>query len=156
MLYKWIKPKIWLRIIKLIVLAVYVALVSTWSSRRHKTYRKRVTPFDFWLKGYFLLFLYKLFLIRPLYFLYIVGSEFFRKEFIFNNYIIVNCKRHPGIATLLNGIIFLAWVCEKVKTNIKIVYPRDMTRKIFQNETLVNITNDSEQIPNHPYIGYLC
>ena len=159
---KWIRTKIlYLRFIKLCMLAIYAVLVSTWHSRFHKTYvyRVKLSSSDFWLRGYFLLFLFKLVVIRPLYFLRVFHRDFFNKNFTKHDWIIADFGGFPdSISTIFGGIVFLAWVCEKMKINIKLVRTSCVILEQFENNTLINTTNAPQLKSNFPYkpfiVGY--
>ncbi len=149
---KWIRTKmLYLRFIKLCALAIYAACVATWHSRFHKTYRYRVTTpaSDFWLKGYFLLFLPKLLVVRPYYFFRHFYCIFFNKNFIQHNWVIVDFRQLPNnIAPIIGGIVTLAWVCEKMKINIEIMRSSCVIWEQFENNTLINTPNMPQPISN--------
>ena len=150
-----------LRFIKLCMLAIYTVLVSTWHSRFHKTYMYRVktSSSDFWLRGYFLLFLFKLSVIRPLHFFRHFYRNFFNKNFTRHDWIIADFGIFPNnLSAIFGGIVFLAWVCEKMKINIELARSSCVIWEQFENNTLINTTNAPQLKSNFPYkpfiVGY--
>ena len=135
-----------LRFIKLCMLFIYAILMSTWYSRFYKTYRTEVSPFDFWLKGYFLLFLFKFLVVRPLFFLRALYRSLFNKNVIFSKNLAVDCSHLYPLGSLLTGIAFLAWFCEKMRINIKFTYST-YVMPYFENDTL-NLGNKSNTNPD--------
>ena len=124
-----------LRFIKLCMMFIYAALISTWYSRFYKTYRIDISPSDFWLKGYFLLFLFKFLVVRPLFFLRALYRSLFNKGIISGKDLAVDCSRHYPLGPLFTGVVFLAWFCEKMSINIKLTYSTNIM-PYFENDTL--------------------
>ena len=111
-----------------------------------------MTPSNFWLKGYFCLFLVKLLFIRPLFFIRRFHSTFFNEDFIFGDWVIVDCRIFPNnIGEFLDAIVFLIWFCEKMKINIQIMHSPGRIQEQFENDTLINMTYEQKQIPNLSY-----
>ena len=119
-------------------------------------YRVKIPSSDFWLKGYFLLFLLRLVVIRPLHFIRNFYRNFFNKNFIRHDWIIVDFSRFPNnISAIFGGIVFLAWVCEKMKINIKLIRASSVIWEQFESNTLINAANVTQQtsnFPNKPFI----
>ena len=150
-MHRWVEVKmLCLRVIKLCALIVYAILISTWYSRFYKTYRTGVSPFDFWLKGYFLLFLFKFLVVRPLFFLRAFYRSFFNKSFLLGKNFIVDCRRPYSFGQLLTGIVALGWFCEKMNTNIKVERSTNMVWQYFENDVL-NFRDEPDTKPDSYY-----
>ncbi len=128
-------------IIKVCLLFVYAVLISTWYSRFYKTYRTGLSSSDFWVKGYFLIFLFKFLIVRPMFFLRALYRSLFTKSVIFGKDLAVDCSHHYPLGTLLTGIVFLAWFGEKMCINIKFEHSTNIISKHFENDVL-NFRNE--------------
>ena len=134
------------RIIKLCVLFIYAVLAATWYSRFHVTYLyiAKTSPFDFWLKGYFLLFLFKFLVVRPLYFIPHFYTEFFKKGLFLGKDIFVDCRLSYPLGSLFKEIVSLAWICKKMNINLKVDRSTNMIWQCFEND-IVNITDKANK-----------
>ena len=135
---KQMKAKVLLctHVIKVCLLFIYAVLISTWYSRFYKTYRTGVSSSDFWLRGYFLLFLFKFLIVRPLFFLRALYRSLFTKSVFLGKDLAVDCSIHYPLGTLLNGIVFLAWFCEKMRINIKFERSTNIISQHLENDVL--------------------
>ena len=124
------------RFIKLCMLSIYAVSISTWYSRFYKTYRTSVSSSDFWLRGYFLLFLFKFLMVRPMFFLRALYRSLFTKSVFLGKDLVVDCSHHYPLGTLLNGIVFLAWFGEKMRINIKFEPSTNILSQHFENDVL--------------------
>ena len=132
------------RVIKLCKLIIYTVLIATWHSRFYKTYMNRIevlTSLSFWLKGYFLLFLLKFLVVKPLFFLRFLTRQFFNKGFILNKDLALDCQHGCALSPLFTGVVALAWFCERMGTNIKIERFTSEVWCYFENDTL-NFRNE--------------
>ena len=112
-------------------------------------YRIETPASDFWLKGYFLLFLVKFLVYRPLHFLRRFYRHFFNKNFIQHKWIIADFGRFPNnIAPVVGSLFSLAWVCEKMKINIEVMRSSSVIWQQFENNTLINTVNAPQQTSN--------
>ena len=140
---RWVEAKtLCLSVIKSCGLMVYAVLISTWYSRFYKTYRTGVSFSDFWLKGYFLLFLFKFLIVRPMFFLRALYRSLFTKSIFFGKDLVVDCSRHYPLGTLLNGIAFLAWFGENICINMKFERSTNIISQHLENDVL-NFRNES-------------
>ena len=100
----------------------------------------KTSPLDFWLKGYFLLFLFKFLVVRPLYFIPYFYIEFFKKGLFLGKDILVDCRIAYPMGSLFREIVSVAWVCEKMNINLKVDRSTNMIWQYFEND-IVNFTN---------------
>ncbi len=77
------------------------------------------------------------FLIRLFY------RQFLNKDFLNSKCIVVNYEDCRPIGSSLDGFVAFAWICEKMKINVKIKKPNNMVLRHFENNTLINNTNKS-------------
>ena len=96
----------------------------------------------FWLKGYFLLFLFKFLIVRPLFFLRFLTRQFFNKSLILDKDLVVDCQLISPLGPLFTGVVALAWFCEKMGTNMKIERSTNGMWQYFENDIL-NFRNES-------------
>ena len=73
----------------------------------------------------------------------LVRRQFLNKDFLNSKCIVVDYEDFRPISTSLDGLVAFAWICEKMKINVKIKIPNSMIWRHFENDTLINITNKS-------------
>ena len=73
----------------------------------------------------------------------IFRSACLNKGFILDKYIFVHHNIYP-FGTALDMMVGLAWLCEKMKVNIEIEHPTCTIWRYFENNTLINTTNQSQ------------
>ena len=78
-----------------------------------------------------------------LFFYYLFRRQFLNKDFLNSKCIIVHYEDLRPIASSLDGLVAFAWICEKMKINLKIKNPDSMVWRHFENDKLINITNKS-------------
>ena len=69
--------------------------------------------------------------------------QFLNKDFLNSKCIVVDYEDYRPIGTSLDGIVAFAWVCEKMKINVKIKKPNSMIWRHFENDNPISITNES-------------
>ena len=70
-------------------------------------------------------------------------NQFLNKDFLNSKCIVVNYEDFRPIATSLDGFLAFAWLCEKMKINVKLKKSNNMVWRHFENDKLINITNVS-------------
>ena len=70
-------------------------------------------------------------------------SQFLNKDFLDSRTIVVNYEDNRAIGPSLDGFVAFAWVCEKMKINVKIKHSSSMIWRHFENDTLINNTDES-------------
>ena len=119
----------WWRVIKLSMLAIPMILATTLEFEKRETTRfiKMIIhlPNRFWI------------------FIRLFGSQFLNKDFLSSKYVVVDCEDCRPVGTALEGLIAFAWICEKMKINVKIKKPNSMVWRHFENDMLINNTNES-------------
>ena len=69
--------------------------------------------------------------------------QFLNKDFLNSECIVVDYEDYRPIGRSLDGVVGFAWVCEKMKINVKIKNPSNMLWRHFENDTLINTTNEA-------------
>ena len=115
------------RVVRLYVLAIYMIC------RSYKRYGYR---YDSWLRFEF---------GRSLYFLVKIAVRTLNRDFIVNRCITVRYNFYP-IATLLDMLVAIAYVNEKLGINLKILSASN--ESYFDNDMLINRTDESGCEPN--------
>ena len=120
---------LWWRVIKLSILAIPVIWVTTleFQIRRAPSFGRMITGF----------------LYRLLVFIRLFYRQFFSEDFLNSKCVIVNYKDCRPIGTSLDGIVGFAWICEKMKINVKIKNPSSMVWRHFENDKLINTAGES-------------
>ena len=120
---------LWRRFIKLSMLAIPMIWVTTleFQIRRAPSFGKMMTGL----------------LYRLLIFIRLFYRQFLNKDFLNSKYVVVNYEDCRPIGTSLDGIVGFAWVCEKMKINVKIKHPSNMVWRHFENDTLINTKDES-------------
>ena len=75
----------------------------------------------------------------------IFNYMFFSRALVNSKNIVVHYNEYRPIGTSLDGLVALAWFCEKMRINIQIKNPSRMVWRHFENDTLINAKNGSEQ-----------
>ena len=129
------KSKLWGRAIKLSMLVIPMIWVTTLEFRRRgeKVYLE--------IDG-IIIITRKLRKVL-LFFYYLFRRQFLNKDFLSSKCIIVHYEDLRPIASPLDGLVAFAWICEKMKINLKIKNPDSMIWRHFENDKLINITNKS-------------
>ena len=83
------------------------------------------------------------FLYRLLIFIRLFYRQFLNKDFLNSKCIVINYEDCRPIGTSLDGFVGFAWICEKMKINVKIKKPTDLVWRHFENDTLINNTDES-------------
>ena len=78
-----------------------------------------------------------------LWFIPLFRRQFLNKDFLNSKCIIVDYEDYRPISTSLDGLVAFAWVCEKMKINVKIENRDSMIWRHFENDALINTTNKS-------------
>ena len=122
---------LWGRVIKLIMLAAPMIWVTSLEFQaRERLY------FRDWEKIKHLR--------RPLSrFIRLFRCQFLNKDFLNSKCVVVNYEDCRPIATSLDGLVGFAWLCEKMKINVKIKKPSSMIWRHFENDKLINNANES-------------
>ena len=115
---------LWWRVIKLSILAIPVIWVTAleFQIRRAASFGRMITGF----------------LYRLLVFIRLFYRQFFSEDFLNSKCVIVNYKDCRPIGTSLDGIVGFAWVCEKMKINVKIKNRNGMIWRHFENDNLIS------------------
>ena len=77
------------------------------------------------------------FFIAPFY------RQFLNKDFFSGKSIVVDYEDYRPIATSLDGFVAFAWICEKMKINVKIKESNNVIWRYFENDTLINTKDES-------------
>ena len=120
---------LWARAIKLSILAIPMIWITTLEFQI-----RRVPSFGRMMTG---------FLYRLLIFIRLFYRQFLNEDFLNSKCVVVNYQDCRPIATSLDGIVGFAWICEKMKINVKIKNPSSMVWRHFENDTLINNTDES-------------
>ncbi len=120
---------LWGRVIKLRMLAIPMIWVTTleFQIRRAPSFGRMMTGF----------------LYRLLIFIRLFYRQFLNKDFLNSKCVVVNYEDCRPIGTSLDGIVGFAWLCEKMKINVKIKHPSSMVWRHFENDTLINTKDKS-------------
>ena len=78
-----------------------------------------------------------------LWFIPLFCHQFLNKDFLNSKCIVVNYEDYRPIGTSLDGLVAFAWICEKMKINVKIKKPNNMVWRHFENDNLINTTEES-------------
>ena len=120
---------LWVRYIKLSMILIPIILVTTLEfEKREKTrFGRMITgiPNRLWI------------------FIRLCRDQFFNKDFLNSKYVVVDCEDCRPVGTSLEGLVAFAWICEKMKINVKIKKPNSMVWRHFENDMLINNTNES-------------
>ena len=76
-------------------------------------------------------------------FINLVHNQFLNRGFLSSKCIVVDYEDYRPIGTSLDGFVAFAWVCEKMKINVKIKKPTDLIWRHFENDKLINNANES-------------
>ena len=76
-------------------------------------------------------------------FIRLFRGQFLNKGFLNSKCIAVNYEDYRPIGTSLDGLDAVAWICEKMKINVKIKKPNNMIWRHFENDNLINNANVS-------------
>ena len=79
----------------------------------------------------------------PLMFITAFCRQFLNKDFLDSKWVVVNYEDCRPIGSSLDGLVAFAWLCEKMKINVNIKNPNNMIWRHFENDNLINITNES-------------
>ncbi len=77
------------------------------------------------------------------YFIGLFRRHFFNRDFLNSKCIVVDYEDCRPIATSLNGFVAFAWVCEKMKINVKIKASSSVIWRHFENDMLINTKDES-------------
>ena len=81
--------------------------------------------------------------LRHSYFTKLFRGQFLNKDLLNSKCVVVNYEDCRPIGTSLDGIVAFAWVCEKMKINVKIKKPNSMVWRHFENDMLINTKDES-------------
>ena len=127
------KSMLWARFIRLSVFAIpMISVTSLESQARHYPYSRLLSIAM--IKYHYHTLSNCISLLR---------RQFLNEDFLKSKYIIVDYEDCRPIATSLDGFVACAWVCEKMKINVKIRKPNSMVWRHFENDNLINITSAS-------------
>ena len=128
---KW--PRLYLRVIKLCIFAIPIILVAS-SRYKFKACEDVGRLLRIWMR-------IRRFLRQSRYLIGIYRNEFLNKDFIDSKCVTVNYIDYRPIASSLDGIVAFAWICEKMKINIKFQHPTHMIWRHFENDIIINTTD---------------
>ncbi len=114
---------LWWRFIKLSVLAIWMILVVTLKIQGNRTKIARI--------------LHRFSLFARLF-----RRQFLNKDFLDRKCIIVNYEDYRPVGSSLDGLVAFAWICEKMKINVRIKKPTNMIWRHFENDNPINITDE--------------
>ncbi len=121
------KSQLWGRVIKLSVLAIPMVWIAALEcSVRQKFSKVRIIG------------IYRILL----WFVPLIRRQFLNKNFLKSKCIIIDYKDCRPVAMSLDGLVAFAWVCEKMKINVKIKNPSSMIWRHFENDMLINNTDE--------------
>ena len=123
------KSMLWWRFIKLSMLAIPMIWVTTleFQIRRASSFGRMIAGLPY----------------RLLIFIRLFYCQFLNKHFLNSKYIVVDYEDCRPIGTSLNGVVGFAWICEKMKINVKIKKTTNLIWRHFENDTLINNTDES-------------
>ena len=126
------KSRLWGRVIKLSMLAIPMILVSTLEFQARAGFDIRCIK------------MIKLFCWILLRFIKLFHRQFLNKHFLDSKSIVVDYEDCRPVATSLDGFVASAWICEKMKINVKIKNPNSMIWRHFENDNPINNTDESK------------
>ena len=81
---------------------------------------------------------------RRLWFTCLFRRQFLHRDYLDSKCVVVNYEDYRPIGTSLDGFVAFAWICEKMKINVKIKKPTNMIWRHFESDNLINMTNESK------------